>query len=108
MKKPDVPDVGVDFIDNGNVVHEGGYGVKELGKPDPVNAITLFMAASNTKGMTTLLPAKLVDEGKVKWDDSVASAYPRFRLGNAGSTVSVQQHGFWCRRCGRVSVHPEA
>ena len=83
MKKLDVPGVGVAFIDNGKIVYEGGHGVKELGKPDAVDANTLFMAASNTKGMTTLLLAKLVDEGKVKWDDFVTEAYPKFKLGDA-------------------------
>ena len=44
------------------MVFEGGFGVKTLGKPDPVDADTLFLAASNTKAMTTLLLAELVDE----------------------------------------------
>ena len=78
MKKLDVPGVGLAFIENGKVVWEGGIGVKEMGKPDLVDADTLFMAASNTKGMTTLLLATLVDQGKVKWDDLVIKAYPKF------------------------------
>jgi hypothetical protein len=28
-------------------VFEGGFGVKTLGRPDPVDANTLFLAASN-------------------------------------------------------------
>ena len=44
---------------------EGGLGVKTLGRPDPVDADTLFLAASNTKAMTTLLLAELVDEKQV-------------------------------------------
>jgi CubicO group peptidase (beta-lactamase class C family) len=96
MKKLDVPGVGVAFIENGKVVYEGGHGVKELGKPDPVDAHTLFMAASNTKGMTTLLLAKLVDEGKVKWDDFVTKAYPRFKLGDAKTTEQVRIEHLIC------------
>ena len=42
------------LIDHGKVVCEGGIGVRELGKPEPVDAHTLFMIASNTKGMSTL------------------------------------------------------
>ena len=96
MKKLDVPGVGVAFIDNGKIVYEGGHGVKELGKPDTVDAHTLFMAASNTKGMTTLLLAKLVDEGKVKWDDFVTKAYPRFKLGDAQTTEQVRMEHLIC------------
>ena len=96
MKKLDVPGVGVAFIDNGKVVYEGGIGVKELGKPDPIDANTVFMAASNTKGMTTLLLAKLVDEGKVKWDELVTSAYPNFKLGDAKTTAQVRIEHLIC------------
>ena len=96
MKKLDVPGVGVAFIDNGKIVYEGGHGVKELGKPDAVDANTLFMAASNTKGMTTLLLAKLVDEGKVKWDDFVTKAYPKFKLGDARTTEQVRIEHLIC------------
>ncbi|MBI3471801.1 MAG: beta-lactamase family protein [Candidatus Solibacter usitatus] len=96
MKKADVPGIGVAFIDNGKIVYEGGFGVKELGKPDPVDAHTLFMAASNTKGMTTLLLAKLVDEGKVKWDDFVTKAYPNFKLGDARTTEKVRIEHLIC------------
>jgi CubicO group peptidase (beta-lactamase class C family) len=96
MKKLDVPGVGVAFIENGKIVYEGGLGVKELGKPDVVDANTLFMAASNTKGMTTLLLAKLVDEGKVKWDDLVTVAYPKFKLGDARTTEQVRIEHLIC------------
>ncbi len=96
MKKLDIPGVAVAYIDAGKVVLERAYGVKELGKPDPVNVNTLFMAASNTKGMTTLLLAKLVDEGKVKWDDFVTKAYPKFKLGDAKTTEQVRIEHLIC------------
>ncbi|OYU44437.1 MAG: hypothetical protein CFE44_12920 [Burkholderiales bacterium PBB4] len=61
MKQLDVPGVGLSFIDGNRVVWAGGLGLRELGKPAPVDADTLFMAASNTKSMTTALLAKAVD-----------------------------------------------
>ena len=89
MKDLGVPGVGLAFLDGGKVVWEGGLGVKELGKPAKVDADTLFMAASNTKAMTTLLLARLVDEKKLRWDEPVVEAYPPFRLGDAATTKSV-------------------
>ena len=50
MNQLQVPGVGLSFIDGGKLVWAGGLGVRELGKPAPVDADTLFMAASNTKG----------------------------------------------------------
>jgi len=47
------------------------------------------MAASNTKGMTTLLLARLADEKKLKWDQPVTQLYPAFKLGDANTTKQV-------------------
>jgi CubicO group peptidase (beta-lactamase class C family) len=89
MKQLGVPGVGLAFIDGGKVVYEGGLGVKELGKPAKIDADTLFIAASNTKAMTTLLLAELVDEKKLRWDEPVTEVYPAFKLGDAATTKQV-------------------
>lgn len=89
MRQFDIPGVGLSLIDGGKVVFEGGLGVKALGKSDPVDADTLFLAASNTKAMTTLLLAELVDARKMRWDQPVTELYPDFRLGNAETTRQV-------------------
>ena len=96
MKKLDVPGAGFALIDHGKVVYEGGIGVKELGKPDPVDANTLFMAASNTKGMTTLLLAKLVDEKKLDWDEPVTKVYPDFKLADDAVTKQIEIKNLIC------------
>ena len=89
MRQFGIPGVGLSLIDGGKVVFEGGLGVKTLGKPDPVDADTLFIAASNTKSMTTLLLAELVDEKALRWDQPVTEVYPGFRLGDAETTRQV-------------------
>ncbi len=89
MKMLDTPGVGLAFIDGGKTVWAGGLGVKELGKPDPVGPDTLFIAASNTKALTTLLLAELVDEGKMRWDQPVTELFPEFKLGDEATTRQV-------------------
>ena len=96
MKKLDVPGAGFALIDQGRVVYEGGIGVKQLGKSDRVDANTLFMAASNTKGMTTLLLAKLVDEKKLQWDEHVTKVYPDFKLADAAITQQIEIRHLIC------------
>ncbi|HTD29229.1 MAG TPA: serine hydrolase domain-containing protein, partial [Xanthomonadaceae bacterium] len=93
MRQLQVPGVGFSLIDGGKIVYEGGLGVRELGKPDPVDADTLFMAASNTKALSTLLLAELVDAKKLRWDEPVTEAWPAFKLGDAATTrqVLIQQ-----------------
>ena len=89
MRELGVPGVGFSLIDAGKVVFEGGLGVRELGKPAKVDRDTLFIAASNTKAMTTLLLARLVDEKKLDWDQPVTQIDPGFKLGDADTTSRV-------------------
>jgi CubicO group peptidase (beta-lactamase class C family) len=89
MQEVGVPGVGFSLIDGGKVVFEGGLGVRELGKPSRIDAHTLFIAASNTKAMTTLLLALLVDAKKLDWEQPVTQVDPSFKLGDADTTSRV-------------------
>jgi|HubBroStandDraft_6_1064221.scaffolds.fasta_scaffold12131_3 CubicO group peptidase (beta-lactamase class C family) len=84
-----VPGVGLGVVQDGKVVFAGGFGVKELGGTEKPDGDTLFMIASNTKAMTTLLLAKLVDEHRITWDTPVTKLLPSFKLGDAEVTRSV-------------------
>jgi CubicO group peptidase (beta-lactamase class C family) len=84
-----VPGVGLGVVQDGKVVFAGGFGVKELGGTEKPDGDTLFMIASNTKAMTTLLLAKLVDEHRITWDTPVTKLLPSFKLGDATTTRSV-------------------
>jgi CubicO group peptidase (beta-lactamase class C family) len=84
-----VPGVSFGVIQDGKVVWAGGIGVRELGKPAPVDAKTLYMIASNTKALTTLMLAKLVDAKKLTWDAAVTSILPSFKLGSEEVTRQV-------------------
>lgn len=85
----DVPGVAIGIVQDGKVVLAQGFGVRELGKPDKVDADTLFMIASNTKAMTTLMLAKLVEAGKFTWDTPASQVLPTFKLGDADTTRQV-------------------
>ncbi len=75
-----VPGFSVAIVKDDRVVFVKGYGVRELGKPEPVDKDTLFAVASNTKAFTSAALATLVDEGKLKWDDRVTKYLPWFQL----------------------------
>jgi len=96
MQELGIPGASMALIDGGKVVYQGGFGVRELGKPERVDENTLFMAASNTKGMTTLLLSELVDEKKLKWDQPVIDVYPSFKLGDAETTQKVLVKNLVC------------
>ncbi len=89
MEQLRVPGVAVGIVQDGQVVFAEGFGVRELGKPDKADANTLFMVASNTKALTTLMLGKLVEAGEFGWETPVTSLLPSFRLGDPATTEQV-------------------
>jgi CubicO group peptidase (beta-lactamase class C family) len=85
----DVPGVSVVLFDKDAVLIEEGFGLRERGRPEPVTADSLYIIASNTKPLTTLLLARLVDEGNFGWDTPVTQIYPGFRIGDPGVTGRI-------------------
>ena len=96
MKETGVPGVAVGLVQDGKVVFAGGFGIRELGRDEKVDAGTMFMIASNTKAMTTLMLATLVDEKKLTWETPVTSLLPPFRLGSAATTSQVRVKHLIC------------
>lgn len=88
-KATGVPGVSFGLVQDGKVVYSGGVGARELGGTAKVDGDTLFMIASNTKGLTTLLLAKLVDAGKITWKTPATQVLPQFKLGTADTTRRV-------------------
>lgn len=81
-KQWQVPGLSVTVVQNGITILSKGYGVRELGKNEPVTPETLFGAMSTTKAMTAVGLGLLVDEGKLGWDDKVIKHLPAFRVGD--------------------------
>src|SRR5262249_2064413 len=69
---------------------------RELGKPATIDGDTLFMIASNTKALTTLLLARLVDQKKLDWTTHVTEILPQFKLGDADTTRQVEVEHLIC------------
>jgi CubicO group peptidase (beta-lactamase class C family) len=96
MKDTGVPGVSFGLVQAGKVVWAGGLGVRELGKSTPVDADTRFIVASNTKALVTLMLARLVDQGKLTWEQPVHELWPAFRLGSAATTRDVRVKHLIC------------
>jgi hypothetical protein len=99
-----VPGISVGVVQDGRVAFAGGFGVRELGKQAPVDENTLFMVGSNTKGLTTLMLAKLVEEGNFAWETPVTAIDPAFKLGSAETTASIRLKHLVCACRGRLAT----
>jgi CubicO group peptidase (beta-lactamase class C family) len=86
MLRASVPGAAMAIVRGGKVVFEKGFGVRELGKKAEVTPGTLFMIGSTTKSLTTLLMARLVDEGKFDWETPVTDVLPTFALADPDFT----------------------
>lgn len=92
-RKMDIPGAAIAVVQGGKIVYEKGFGVRLAGKNEPVTPETLFLIGSNTKSLTTLLMAILVDEKLFSWSTPVTQLLPTFALGDAKVTQSLtMQH----------------
>lgn len=72
----EVPGAAVAVVQGGAPVLVRGYGVRDIGSEEPVDADTVFQLASNTKVMTSFVAATLVEEGMLDWDEPIVSYLP--------------------------------
>jgi CubicO group peptidase (beta-lactamase class C family) len=75
-----LPGIAVGVIEDGKVVYARGHGETVAGSGDPVTTKTLFKIASNSKAMTGAVLARLVQQGKLRWDDPVIKHLPQFAM----------------------------
>jgi CubicO group peptidase (beta-lactamase class C family) len=75
-----VPGLAIAVVKDGAVVFAKGYGVRDSGRPEPVDENTIFEIGSMTKSFTTAAAAILVDEGKLQWDGLITSYLPGFQF----------------------------
>lgn len=100
MRAFGVPGISLAIVKDGHVVVAKGYGVKELGKAEPVDANTLFGIASNTKAFTATALGLLVEEGKVEWDTPVIEYLPWFRMSDPFVTAQMTVRDLLVHRSG--------
>jgi CubicO group peptidase (beta-lactamase class C family) len=74
----DTPGAAVLVIRNGQIVHSRGYGMADLNEHRPITPGTSFLLASVTKQFTAMAVMILAEEGKLNYDDTLASFFPEF------------------------------
>ena len=66
-----VPGVSIAIIHNGQIDWVKGYGVREYGKSERVDSLTLFQAASISKPVSAVVALLMVDKGELTLDENV-------------------------------------
>ena len=86
MKAFETPGISVAIVRKGQVPWLKGYGVRTMGKADPVDAHTRFGIASNSKAFTGAALAMLVEEKKLAWDEPLVKYLPEFKMADPAVT----------------------
>lgn len=100
MRDWKTPGLSLAVVKDGKVVIAKGYGIRRLGGNDPVDANTVFAAASITKTFTAAAVATLVADGKMRWDDRVIDHLPAFRLHDPYATHDLRLRDLLSHRSG--------
>src|SRR6266545_5998766 len=95
-----VPGLAIVVVKDDSVLFIKGYGVRELGKPDPVTVHTRFGNMSTTKAFTALLVAMLADSGRVGFDDPVQKYLPQLQLADPYVTRELTVRDLLTHRVG--------
>src|SRR3989454_1113547 len=95
-----VPGLAIVVVKDDSVVFIKGYGVRELGKPDPVTVHTRFGNMSTTKAFTALLVAMLADSGRVAFDDPVQKYLPGLQFADPYVTRELTVRDLLTHRVG--------
>jgi CubicO group peptidase (beta-lactamase class C family) len=72
----DVPGVVAIATDRENVIYEGAFGKRVLGRPEPMTPDTVVWIASMTKAITSAGAMQLVEQGKLDLDAPAAKVIP--------------------------------
>jgi CubicO group peptidase (beta-lactamase class C family) len=90
------PAIAVAVVRDGKVVFSRAIGKKRVDKDDRVDTRTRFMIGSVTKSLSTLMIAKLVDDGKLMWTTKVKDLLPDFETGDAAFTERLTIADTFC------------
>ena len=95
-----VPGLAIAVVYKDEVVYVGGFGVREAGRPEAVDANTVFQLASLSKPISSTIVAALVSNGTVSWDSRISDLDPGFQLHDPYPAQQVTVRDLFAHRSG--------
>jgi CubicO group peptidase (beta-lactamase class C family) len=100
LRRTGIPGIAIAVVHQDQVVFKRGFGVREAGKPERIDADTVFQMASVSKPITSTVLATLLGEGRIGWDDRVIDRDPGFRMYDPFVTRELRLRDLLCHRSG--------
>ena len=76
LARYELPALAAAVVKNGEIIASGAIGTRRAGTISPVTIDDRFHIGSDTKAMTALIAAMLVDDGRIGWTSSVGQVFP--------------------------------
>lgn len=100
MRKTGVPGMAIAVVHNDAVVYAKGFGVRQAGTNERVDANTVFELASVSKSLAATVVAGVVGHGAVKWSEPVEQYFPAFALADPWVSSHVTIGDMFAHRSG--------
>lgn len=100
MDRSGVPGMAVAVVHGGQTVFAKGYGVREVGKPETIDADTVFQLASVSKPIGASVVAAEIAKGTVSWNSPITANLPDFALSDPYVTEHVTIADMYSHRSG--------
>src|SRR5258708_976857 len=93
LAKYGLPALAAAVVLNGQITAAGAVGMRRAGRDSAVSLGDRFHIGSDTKAMTALVAAMLVEAGKLRWDSTVADIFPGLSVAtdSAVKPVTLEQ-----------------
>lgn len=91
--KTKLPAVAAAIIKNGEIVASGAAGFRKDGAPDKVTVQDKWHIGSCTKAMTATVAARLIENGTLRWNMTLAEGFPQLapRMKTTWKNVTIEQ-----------------
>jgi len=95
-----VPGLAIAIVFDDTVIYAKGFGVRDVNTGAPVDADTVFQLASVSKPIGSTVVARLVGEGKIRWDSRIADLDPTFAMQSPWVTSQLTIRDLYAHRSG--------
>ncbi|GAB7524942.1 serine hydrolase [Paraburkholderia sp. 2C] len=100
MMRTGVPGLAIAVVRGTRTVYAKGFGTREVGSGQPVDADTVFQLASLSKPLGASVVARQIGLGSVTWDTTVRKHLPWFALSDADASEAVTIADLYAHRSG--------
>ncbi len=83
------PGAALAIVQGDSIVYMKCFGVREIGRSEPITPHTVFRVASLSKGFAAILTGLLVQDGILQWDDKIIKYLPEFALKSEAHTQNL-------------------